>query len=152
MSISVAMKCPKLFIDEAIIKFFICSTAALLPLLLTAGIIVSGLGIADHIHRESISTPNTLPFDQIYLLCSSSLLIVSLTGCVGYSCLVAHKLREDNWERKRIILRREQQDNPSHFTRIPYSPVGIPRPTPPPLYTSRRAESYNDDSESLFHH
>ena len=153
MNSSVAMKCcPELFIDEAIIKCLICSTAALLPFFFSAGIIISCLGIADHVHRQSASTPDTLPFDQIYLLCSSALLLVSLISCVCYLSSVAHKLREHNWERRRTVLRRERQDNYSRDTRMSYGPVGIPRPTPPPLYTSRRAESANDDREYSFHH
>ena len=146
------MKCPKLFIDEAIIKCFICSTAALLPFFFTAGMIISCLGIIDHIERQSFSTPDIMPYDKIYLFCSSALLIISLTGCLCYSCSVTHKLREDIWERKRIILGREQQANSSRPTRMSYGPLGVPRPTPPPAYTSRRAESSNEDREYSFHH
>ncbi|KAI6659179.1 hypothetical protein LOD99_14853 [Oopsacas minuta] len=140
--------------DETIIKSFICCTAFLLPFCFIAGIIVSCLGVIDHVHRESIATPGTLPFDEIYLICSTTLLIVSILGCICYSCTIMYKLREERWENRRQNIRIENETNCAYNDRnierrFYNSGVLANRPTPPPMYTSTRVEPGNE-RESLF--
>ena len=87
-------------------------------------------------------------------MCATMLLIVSLIGCVCYSCTILYKLREHSWAKQKYLATSRNENNHmdrhNEVERRIYSSTLSQGPTPPPIYTSTRAESWNE-GESLVH-
>ena len=120
-------------LEERIVTLSILLLGAFLPFCFVAGIIISALGVADNANKVYIYTQDVTPIYQIYLMCATMLLIISILGCVCFSCTILYKLREHSWEKRRHFDRINLR---SGVESISESTSLIQIYTPPPIYSS----------------
>ena len=125
-------------LEERIVTLSILMLGFFLSFCFLTGIVISGLGIADNINRATFHTQDVGPFYQIYIMCAIMLLIVSILGCICFSCTALYKLREHSWEKRRHFAHMNLHRD---FERTISDSTSLIQTTPPPLYSSLLTES-----------